>query len=154
MGKTLRVQKLAVIRYPNALGGFSFYRSSELQAHHLLCDKVSLPLRLFVCISHCSESDSVSNHDFYSVIFKYFTYCFLYCVPNICSFGLIKAFDSKQIHARTCKDYVISREINTLLKMALFGKSCWNVDTRKMLRSVLKRLFFLVLSKRWLRREY
>ena len=30
MGKTLRVLKLAVIRYPNALGGFSFHRSSEL----------------------------------------------------------------------------------------------------------------------------
>ena len=30
MGKTLRVLKLAIIRYPNALGGFSFYRSSEL----------------------------------------------------------------------------------------------------------------------------
>ena len=26
--------------------------------------------------------------------------------------------------------------------MAVFGKSCWNVDTRKMLRSVLKRYFF------------
>ena len=30
MGKTLRVLKLGVIRYPNALGGFSFHRSSEL----------------------------------------------------------------------------------------------------------------------------
>ena len=30
MGETLRVLKLAVIRYPNALGGFSFHRSSEL----------------------------------------------------------------------------------------------------------------------------
>ena len=30
MGKTLRVLKLAVIRYPNALGGFSFHWSSEL----------------------------------------------------------------------------------------------------------------------------
>ena len=29
MGKTLRVLKLAVIRNPNALGGFSFHRSSE-----------------------------------------------------------------------------------------------------------------------------
>ena len=29
-GKTLRVLKLAVIRYPNALGGFSFHRISEL----------------------------------------------------------------------------------------------------------------------------
>ena len=26
--------------------------------------------------------------------------------------------------------------------MAVFGKSCWNVDTRKMLRSVLKKFFF------------
>ena len=26
--------------------------------------------------------------------------------------------------------------------MAVFGKSCWNVDTRKILRSVLKRYFF------------
>ena len=60
MGKTLRVLKLAVIRYPNALGGFSFHQSSELSAHHLLCDEVNLPLRLFVCISHCSDSDSVS----------------------------------------------------------------------------------------------
>ena len=40
------------------------------------------------------------------------------------------------------RDYVISREINTVLKMAVFGKSCWNVDTRKMLLSVLKRYFF------------
>ena len=85
------------------------------------------------------------------MIFKYFTYNFLYCVQNIFSFGFIKAFDSKQIPARTCKDCVISREINTLLKMAVFGKSCWNVDTRKMLRSVLKRLFFLVLSKKLIR---
>ena len=30
MGKTLRVLNLAIIRYPNALGGFSFRRSSEL----------------------------------------------------------------------------------------------------------------------------
>ena len=30
MGKTLRVLKLAVIRYPNALGGFRFHRSPEL----------------------------------------------------------------------------------------------------------------------------
>ena len=30
MGKTLLVLKLAIIRYLNALGGFSFYRSSEL----------------------------------------------------------------------------------------------------------------------------
>ena len=30
MGKTLRVLKLAVIRNPNALGGFSFHRSSVL----------------------------------------------------------------------------------------------------------------------------
>ena len=30
MGKTLTVLKLAIIRYLNALGGFSFYRSSEL----------------------------------------------------------------------------------------------------------------------------
>ena len=30
MGKTLRVLKLAVIRYRNALGGFSFHLSSEL----------------------------------------------------------------------------------------------------------------------------
>ena len=30
MGKTLRVLKLAVIRYPNAVGGFSSYESSEL----------------------------------------------------------------------------------------------------------------------------
>ena len=30
MGKTLRVLKLAAIRYPNALGGFSFLRSSKL----------------------------------------------------------------------------------------------------------------------------
>ena len=36
-----------------------------------------------------------------TVIFKCFTYCFLYCVWNIFSFGFIKAFDSKQ---RTCKD--------------------------------------------------
>ena len=43
--------QLAVIRYPNALGGFSLYRSSEFEAHHLLCDKVSLPLRLSLCIS-------------------------------------------------------------------------------------------------------
>ena len=40
------------------------------------------------------------------------------------------------------RDYVISREINTVLKMAVFGKSCWNVDTWKMLLSVLKRYFF------------
>ena len=81
-----------------------------------------------------------------TVIFKAWfldiSYCFLYCVQNIFSFGFIKAFDSKQIRDRTCKDCVISREINTLLKMAVFGKSCWNVDTRKMLRSVLKRYFF------------
>ena len=81
-----------------------------------------------------------------TVIFKAWflniSYCFLYCVQNIFSFGFIKAFDSKQIRARTCKDCVISREINTLLKMAVFGKSCWNVDTRKMLRSALKRDFF------------
>ena len=33
--------------------------------HNLLCDEVSVPkLRLFLCISHCSEVDSVSNHDF------------------------------------------------------------------------------------------
>ena len=70
------------------------------------------------------------------------SYCFLYCVQNIFSFGFIKAFDSKQIRSRTCKDCVISREINTLLKMAVFGESCWNVDTRKMSRSVLKRFFF------------
>ena len=57
-------------------------------------------------------------------------------------FWFIKAFDSKQIRGRTCKDCVVSREINTLLKMAVFGKSCWNVDTRKMLRIVLKRYFF------------
>ena len=38
---------------------------------------------------------------------------FLYCVQNIFSFGFIKAFDSKQICARTCKDCVMSREINT-----------------------------------------
>ena len=30
MGKTLLVLKLGIIRYLNALGGFSFYRSSEL----------------------------------------------------------------------------------------------------------------------------
>ena len=30
MVKTLRVLKLAVVRYPNTLGGFSFHRSSEL----------------------------------------------------------------------------------------------------------------------------
>ena len=76
------------------------------------------------------------------VIFKYFTYCLLYCVRNIFSFACIKAFDSKQIRARTCKDCVISREINTLLKTAVFGKSCGNVDTQKMLGSVLKRNFF------------
>ena len=35
-----------------------------------------------------------------------------------------------------------SREINTLLRRAVFGKSCGNVDTRKMLRSVLIRYFF------------
>ena len=77
-----------------------------------------------------------------TVIFKYFTYNFFYCVQNIFSFGFIKAFDSKQIPARTSKDCIISREINTLLEMAVFGKSCWNVDTRKMSRSVLKRYFF------------
>ena len=40
------------------------------------------------------------------------------------------------------RDYVIGREINTVLKMAVYGKSCWNVDTRIMLLSVLKRYFF------------
>ena len=39
-----------VIRYPNALGGLSFHRSSELYVSSLLCDGVSLPLRLFLCI--------------------------------------------------------------------------------------------------------
>ena len=35
-----------------------------------------------------------------------------------------------------------TRLINTVLKKAVFGKSCWNVDTWKMLLSVLKRYFF------------
>ena len=48
---------------------------------------------------------------------------------------------------RTCKDYVTSREITTVLKIAMFGKSCWNVDTRKMLRILfslqrVKNIFF------------
>ena len=64
-GKTLRVLKLAVIRYPNALGGLSFNRCSELEAHHLLYDEVSLPLRLFLCISHYLKLDCVSNRDFF-----------------------------------------------------------------------------------------
>ena len=59
------------------------------------------------------------------------------------SFGLSKRSIRSKERARTCKDYVISREINTVLKMAVFGKSCWNVDTRKMLRSVLKNIFWL-----------
>ena len=49
-------------------------------------------------------------------------------------------FEAKNV--LVVRDYVISREINTVLKMAVFGKSCWNVDTRKMLLSVLKRYFF------------
>ena len=88
-----------------------------------------------------------------TMIFKYFTYNFLYCVQNIFYFGFIKAFDLKQIRARTCKDCVISWEINTLLKMAVFGKSCWNVDNGKYYIVCWKDIF-LVLSKRWLRREY
>ena len=39
-----------------------------LQAHNLLCAGVSLPLRLFYCIWHHSESDSVGNRDFLRVI--------------------------------------------------------------------------------------
>ena len=50
------------------------------------------------------------------------------------------SFEAKNVLVE--RDYVISREINTVLKMAVFGKSCWNVDTRKMLLSVLKRYFF------------
>ena len=49
-------------------------------------------------------------------------------------------FEAKNVLVE--RGYVISREINTVLKMAVFGKSCWNVDTRKMLRSVLKRYIF------------
>ena len=49
-------------------------------------------------------------------------------------------FEAKNVLVE--RDYVISREINTVLKMAVFGKSCSNVDTRKMLLSVLKRYFF------------
>ena len=49
-------------------------------------------------------------------------------------------FEAKNVLVE--RDYVISREINTVVKMAVFGKSCWNVDTRKMLLSVLKRYFF------------
>ena len=38
-------------------------------AHDLLCGEVSVPkLRLFLCISHCSQSDSVSNHDFEALL--------------------------------------------------------------------------------------
>ena len=42
-------------------------------------------------------------------------------------------FEAKNVLVE--RDYVISREINTVLNMAVFGKSCWNVDTRKMLHS-------------------
>ena len=111
--------------------------------------RVSLPLRLFLRISHCSESDSVSNRDFKSVILKCFTYCFLYCVRNI----FLSVLSKRSIRSKERTSWTWLLEINTVLKMAVFGKSCWNVDTRKMLLSVLKR-YFLVLSKRWLRREY
>ena len=49
-------------------------------------------------------------------------------------------FEAKNVLVE--RDYVISLEINTVVKMAVFGKSCWNVDTWKMFRSVLKRYFF------------
>ena len=60
-------------------------------------------------------------------------YIFFWCYQNVW-------FEAKNVLVE--RDYVISREINTVLKIAVFGKSCWNVDTRKMLRSVLKRYFF------------
>ena len=97
---------------------------------------------VFLFVFRIARSRTVWVTVIFKAWFLSISYCFLYCVQNIFSFGFIKAFDSKQIRARTCKDCVISREINTLLKMAVFGKSCWNVGTRKMLRSVLKRYFF------------
>ena len=82
-----------------------------------------------------------------TVIFKAWflniSYCFLYCVQNIFSqfwFYQSVRFEAKNVLVE--RGYVISRKINTLLKMAVFGKSCWNVDTRKMLCSVLKKIFF------------
>ena len=44
-----------------ALGGFSFHRSYK---HTIYCATQLVSLRLFLCISRCSESDSVSNRDF------------------------------------------------------------------------------------------
>ena len=58
-------------------------------------------------------------------------------MQNIFSFGFIKAFDSKQIRARTFKDCVISRDINSLLKMAVFGKSCYNIVRALVLSEIL-----------------
>ena len=80
------------MRYANALGGFSFHRSSELKAHNLSCVGVSLLVRLFFCISHRLESNSVSNCDFYIKEFNNLVFHFFmeregqsYSMFNICT---------------------------------------------------------------------
>ena len=59
-----------------------------------------------------------------------------------CEIYFLSVLSKRSIRSKERASWTWLQEINTVLKMAVFGKSCWNVDTWKMLLSVLKRYFF------------
>ena len=106
---------------------------------YILCDAELVFPYVFFFVFRIARSRTV----WVTVIFKAWFLNVSHLVFFIaCEIYFLSVLSKRSIRSKERASWTWLREINTVLKMAVFGKSCWNVDTWKMLLSVLKRYFF------------